>query len=134
MIWKRVTELEEANARLNTSNAEIQQTNDSSSEVVTLLRRELDEEIENYELLKNGSDSLLEERNHAQYRAVELESELAEVKASAGRDIAALEARLAALEARATEDSTAAEKRLADFRTELPNDLAHLREAYQHNI
>jgi hypothetical protein len=42
---------------------EMQKTIDSSSEAMTLLRRELDDELENYELLKIGNDSLLEERN-----------------------------------------------------------------------
>jgi hypothetical protein len=65
MLWKRVTELEEANAQLKASNAEMQQTIDISSKAVALLRCELDEEIENYELLRIGNESLLDERNKA---------------------------------------------------------------------
>jgi phosphoribosylaminoimidazole carboxylase (NCAIR synthetase) len=100
----------EANAQLMVSEAKMQKTIDYSSEVVTLLRRELNEEIENYELLKNGNDSLLEERNNVRFRVADLESEVAKVRARVAEDIFALEARLAAAEVRAMEDSTAAEK------------------------
>jgi uncharacterized membrane-anchored protein YhcB (DUF1043 family) len=75
MLRRRVAELEEENAQLKASKAEMQKTVDSSSEVVTMLRRELDKEIQIYELLNNGNDSLLEERNNAQYRVANLESE-----------------------------------------------------------
>jgi hypothetical protein len=51
------------NARLKASEAEMQKTIDNSSEVITLMRRELNEEIDNYDLLKSGNDTLLEERN-----------------------------------------------------------------------
>jgi hypothetical protein len=78
--------------------------------VITLLRRELNEEIENYELLNNGNDSLLEERNNVRFRVADLESEVAKVRARVAEDIFALEARLAAAEVRAMEDSAAAEK------------------------
>jgi hypothetical protein len=74
------------------------------------LRRELNEEIENYELLNNGNDSLLEERNNVRFRVADLESEVAKVRARVAEDIFALEARLAAAEVRAMEDSAAAEK------------------------
>jgi hypothetical protein len=66
-LRKHVAQLEEVNAQLKASNAKMQKTIDSTREVVTLLRRELDEEIEKYELLKSGNGSLLEERNNAQY-------------------------------------------------------------------
>jgi hypothetical protein len=55
-----LAELEEANMKLKTSNAEMQKTVDCSSEVVTLLWHELDEEIENYKLLRIGNESLLD--------------------------------------------------------------------------
>jgi hypothetical protein len=74
------------------------------------LRRELNEEIENYELLNNGNDSLLEERNNVRFRVADLESEVAKVRARVAEDIFALEARLAAAEVHAMEDSAAAEK------------------------
>jgi hypothetical protein len=86
-LQRRVVELKEANAQLKMSNAEMQQTIDISSEVVTLLRCELDEEIENYELLRIGNESLLAERNDAHYRVADLESELEEVKKSAARTL-----------------------------------------------
>jgi DNA repair exonuclease SbcCD ATPase subunit len=91
----RVAELEEANTQLKASEAEMQKTIDNSSVVVTLLRHELNEEIENYDLLKNDNDSLLEERNNVRYEVADLESELEKVGASVADDISALEARLA---------------------------------------
>jgi hypothetical protein len=46
------------------------------------------EELENYELLKNGNDSLLNERNkRSAAKVADLESELAMVKESAPKDI-----------------------------------------------
>jgi ABC-type arginine transport system ATPase subunit len=78
-LQKRVVELEEMNVQLEVSNAEMELTVSRSSEAITLLRRQLDEQLENYELLRLGNASLLEKRIEAQYRANELESELAEV-------------------------------------------------------
>jgi hypothetical protein len=122
------------NARLKASEAEMQKTIDNSSEVITLMRRELNEEIDNYDLLKSGNDTLLEERNTLWYQVVDLESELAKVKMSATENISALEVRLAIVEARAVDDSAAAEKCLVEFHTKLTEDLACLCEAYEGNI
>jgi hypothetical protein len=55
MLQKHIAELEEANAWLDTSNAEMHLTISQSSEAITMLRRELDVELENYELLRLGN-------------------------------------------------------------------------------
>jgi hypothetical protein len=62
---KRIAELEEANARLEASTAEMHLTVSRSNEVMTVLRRELDVELKNYELLRLGNTRLLNERNEA---------------------------------------------------------------------
>jgi hypothetical protein len=51
-LQKRVAEPEEVNAQLKASNVEMQLTVDRSGKAVTLLRRQLDEELENYDLLR----------------------------------------------------------------------------------
>jgi hypothetical protein len=58
-----VAELENENSQVKTSNTKMQKTVDSSNEAVRTLRQALDEELENYELLKNVNDSLLEGHN-----------------------------------------------------------------------
>jgi hypothetical protein len=71
-----VAKLEEENSQLKVS------TVDSSAEAVTVLRRALDEGIEDYELLTNGNESLLAECDTLWDQVVDLESELAKVKTS----------------------------------------------------
>jgi hypothetical protein len=63
----------------------------------------------------------------------DLESELAEVRASATRDITAMEAMVVYVDACAVDDA-AAEKRLVNVKMELTEDLADLHEAYKRNI
>jgi hypothetical protein len=133
-LQKHVAELEKENLQLKVSKADMQKTVDNSNEAVTVLPWALEEEIESYDLLKNGNDSLLEECNNARYQVVDLESELEKVKASGEGDISTSKVRLAAAEARVVDDLAAVEKSLVDFRTELTEDLAGLCEVYECNI
>jgi malate synthase len=64
-LQKCVVALEKKNSQLKASNTKMQKTIDNSNETITVLRRAQDEEIENYELLKHGNDSLLDECNNA---------------------------------------------------------------------
>jgi hypothetical protein len=97
-LQKRVAELEEVNAWLKASNAEMQLTVTHSGEAITLLQHQLDEELENHELLDSGMLACL-----MSLMPEDLESELAVVKTKAVVDAATLEARLVAAEARVAE-------------------------------
>jgi chromosome segregation ATPase len=134
VLQKRIAELKEANTRLDGSNAVMHLTVSRSSEAVSTLRRELDVELENYELLRLGNTHLLNERNEARSQVTDLEPKLAEMKASAAKDTATLEAKFAQMETHIAENSNATEKRLEDFCVKLSGDLAPLREAYERNI
>jgi hypothetical protein len=102
--------------------------------VVALLRRELEEEVDNYELMRCGSESLLAECNTLCDQIADLESELVEVKMGATRDISIMEAKVASTEARAVDDAAAAEKCLVDFRAKLTKGIVGLHKAYERNI
>jgi chromosome segregation ATPase len=108
MLQRHVAELEKANTQLEASNAEMQLTPSRSREAVTMLRRELDAELENYELLRVGNSRLLDE---VRGQVADLESKLTETKVNADKDTAALEARLAAAETHAAEGSATVERR-----------------------
>jgi hypothetical protein len=105
-----VVELEEEILRLEASTAVLQKTIDSSAEAVISLCRVLDLNIEDYNLLKDGNNSLLAERNTLHEQVADLDSELAGVKASTVRDIATLEAKVVSVEARAVDDVAATDK------------------------
>jgi hypothetical protein len=90
-----------ADLRLEASNAELQKiVFHSSAQTIISLRRALDLNIEDYNLLRDGNNSLLAERNTLYDRVADLESELAEVSVSAARGISALEAKVVCTEAR----------------------------------
>jgi hypothetical protein len=57
-LWRRIIELEEKNSQVKASAAELQKIVDSSIEAVTSLRRALEARIKDYELLKDGKNSL----------------------------------------------------------------------------
>jgi hypothetical protein len=133
-LQKRLAELEEANTQMEASNADMQLTVSHSGEAVTVLRHELDAELENYELLRFDNTSLLDERNEARGQVANLESELAEMNANTAKDTATMEARLAAAEAHTVEGSAAAERHLMDFCMKLTGDLAPLCQTYERNI
>jgi chromosome segregation ATPase len=133
-LRKRVAELEEENSQLKTSTVELQKSVESSTEAVTSLWQALEAGIKDYELLKDGENSLLAERNTLHDRVADLESELAEAKTSTAKDITALEAKVVSVEAHAMDDVAAVEKCLVDFETVLSGDLAGLREVYERNI
>jgi hypothetical protein len=126
--------LEETNVQLKASEVEMRNNGDKSGEVVALLSCQLEEELENYDLMKCGNDSLLVEGNTFRDRVANLESELAETKTSVAGDVPALEAKVASIEARFMDDAAAVDKHFVDFREELTGDLAGLREAYERNI
>jgi predicted RNase H-like nuclease (RuvC/YqgF family) len=126
MLQRHVAELEKANTQLEASNAEMQLTPSRSREAVTMLRRELDAELENYELLRVGNSRLLDE---VRGQVADLESKLTETKVNADKDTAALEARLAAAETHAAEGSATVERRF-----EVAGDLAPLHESCERKI
>jgi hypothetical protein len=131
MLQRHVAELEKANTQLEASNAEMQLTPSRSREAVTMLRRELDAELENYELLRVGNSRLLDE---VRGQVADLESKLTETKVNADKDTAALEARLAAAETHAAEGSATVERRFEVVCTKLDGDLAPLHESYERKI
>jgi chromosome segregation ATPase len=99
-----VAVLEEENLHLWASPTELQRSADRSTKAVVVLRWELDNAIGDYDVLKDGKDSLLAERNVLRDQATDLESELAKVKA----DAAALKAKVASGEAHGVDDAAAA--------------------------
>jgi hypothetical protein len=70
LLQKRIAELEEANTRLEESNAEMRLTTSHSGDAVTVVRRELDEEIENYKRLSLMNTRLANEHNEARRTTV----------------------------------------------------------------
>jgi hypothetical protein len=120
LLWRRVAELEEANAWLEESNAEMCLKVILSGDAVTAVQHELEEKIEHCERLKLVSARLLNACDEARNRVADLETKLAETETSAARNISALELKLAGTEAHAAESSAAAEKCLEDFCTKNP--------------
>jgi chromosome segregation ATPase len=133
-LWKRMAEPEEENSRLKATATGLQKSIDSSAEDVTLMRWSLEAGIEDYDLLLEGNNSLLTECTTLRDHAADLESELAEARANATKDIATLETRVQSAKAHVVDIAAAGEKRLVDFEAELINDLADLRVAYECNI
>jgi hypothetical protein len=129
-----VVELVEENARLKGSSVELQRSVDSSTEAVISLQQKLEAGIEDYELLRDGNNSLLVECNALQDQVIDLESKLAEDKARAAKDIAALEVKVVSAEARAMDEAASGEKHFVDFEKEFTEDFAGLRKAYERNI
>jgi hypothetical protein len=64
LLRRRVAEVEEANTRLEETNAELRFELTSSGDAVTMSRRELDEEIEHCRRLRRSNARLLNERNN----------------------------------------------------------------------
>jgi hypothetical protein len=86
---------------------------------------------EDYELLMEDNKSLLAERNTL--RDADLESELAEARTSAAKDIDALESKVSSAEAHSVNVAAAGERRLAYFK-DIVHDLADMCMLYERNV
>jgi vacuolar-type H+-ATPase subunit D/Vma8 len=80
---------------------------DKSDEAVVLLWQELDEAIKDYDLLKDGNNSLLAECHALRVQVSDLKSEFAMAKASAAENITSLEAKVVSAEARVMDEVVA---------------------------
>jgi hypothetical protein len=109
---------------LQTFTAELWESVDRSAKAVVSLWQTLIGLIVDYELLKDGNNILLVERDALRDQVADLDSELVIAKASAIEDIAALEAKDAALEAHAADEALAGETHLVNFEAKFVRDLA----------
>jgi hypothetical protein len=97
------------------------------------LQRAVNNGIEDYDLLMEGSKSLLAERDDFHCHCEDLQVELAEVHSDAKKQIADLEARVKSAEAHSVDVAATGKKCLKDFKGELIRDLADKHALYVRN-